>query len=282
MLERHAPPDAIILGCLTQARLAAADGKHGKALDLLSHLAKLGERRSLPRLGIIALAEQVRLHAARRQSDAAQIALQRLETLAATSDSWGDLSALITAQLELARATAALARFDWDAALVHYAVGEPLARNLRRARDVLSFRLIRAVAMQRLGQDGETVFAEALSLAGTLGLDGLLLETHHSLSEWKRSLGSTLPSSDDLILAQTPVLVPSVTAEQVHPSVLLTPKEREILAHLSANLSNKQIALALDVGEQTIKWHLKNLFGKLDAFSRQQVVARARMLGILG
>jgi LuxR family transcriptional regulator, maltose regulon positive regulatory protein len=35
------------------------------------------------------------------------------------------------------------------------------------------------------------------------------------------------------------------------------------------------------VGEETIKWHMKNLFAKLDAGTRKQVVSRARILGLL-
>ena len=65
------------------------------------------------------------------------------------------------------------------------------------------------------------------------------------------------------------------------PSMALTPKEREVLELLNRNLSNKEIALALQVGEETIKWHVKNLFTKLDAGTRKQVVARARILGLL-
>jgi LuxR family maltose regulon positive regulatory protein len=37
----------------------------------------------------------------------------------------------------------------------------------------------------------------------------------------------------------------------------------------------------MQVGEETIKWHVKNLFAKLDAGSRKQVVQRARLLGLL-
>ena len=60
----------------------------------------------------------------------------------------------------------------------------------------------------------------------------------------------------------------------------LTPKEREVLELLARNLSNKEIALAMQVGEETIKWHLKNLFGKLAAGNRKQVVRRAELLGL--
>jgi len=68
---------------------------------------------------------------------------------------------------------------------------------------------------------------------------------------------------------------------QTIDSTRLTPKEREVLGLLAHNLSNKEIGLALQVGEETIKWHLKNLFAKLDAGSRKQVVRRARILGLL-
>ena len=37
----------------------------------------------------------------------------------------------------------------------------------------------------------------------------------------------------------------------------------------------------MQVGEETIKWHVKNLFAKLDAGTRKQVVQRARILGLL-
>ena len=61
----------------------------------------------------------------------------------------------------------------------------------------------------------------------------------------------------------------------------LTPKEFEVLALLARRLSNKQISKALNVEPQTVKWHLKNLFSKLDASCRAQAVCRAATLGIL-
>jgi LuxR family maltose regulon positive regulatory protein len=64
-------------------------------------------------------------------------------------------------------------------------------------------------------------------------------------------------------------------------SMALTPKEREVLELLARNFSNKEIGLALQSGEETIKWHVKNLFAKLDAGTRKQVVSRARILGLL-
>jgi LuxR family maltose regulon positive regulatory protein len=62
---------------------------------------------------------------------------------------------------------------------------------------------------------------------------------------------------------------------------LLTPKEAHILGLLNGGMSNKGIARALEISEQTVKWHLKNLFAKLSAPSRQHAVGRGRLLGLI-
>jgi DNA-binding CsgD family transcriptional regulator len=69
--------------------------------------------------------------------------------------------------------------------------------------------------------------------------------------------------------------------ERRQASRTLTPKERSILLLLARNYSNKEIAKSIDVSDETVKWHLKNLFNKLDAGSRKHAVTRARSLGFL-
>ena len=54
-----------------------------------------------------------------------------------------------------------------------------------------------------------------------------------------------------------------------------------MLQLLAGSMSNKRIAQAMGISDETVKWHLKNLFGKLHAGTRKHVVDRARMLGIL-
>ena len=61
----------------------------------------------------------------------------------------------------------------------------------------------------------------------------------------------------------------------------LTPKERSILLLLARNYSNKEIAKSIAVSDETVKWHLKNLFNKLGAGSRKHAVTRARTLGFI-
>ena len=60
-----------------------------------------------------------------------------------------------------------------------------------------------------------------------------------------------------------------------------TPKELQVLRLLARSYTNKEIAISLEVSDQTVKWHLKQVFGKLAVGSRRQAVSRARALGVL-
>lgn len=66
------------------------------------------------------------------------------------------------------------------------------------------------------------------------------------------------------------------------PTYRLSRRERQILCLLREEMPNKRIALRLNVSVETVKWHLKNLYGKLHVKDRYHAVHRARMLGIEG
>lgn len=57
--------------------------------------------------------------------------------------------------------------------------------------------------------------------------------------------------------------------------VVLTEREREVLMLVARALSNRQIAVELDITEGTVKRHLRNIFGKLGAVSRIDAVNKA-------
>jgi two-component system, NarL family, nitrate/nitrite response regulator NarL len=57
-------------------------------------------------------------------------------------------------------------------------------------------------------------------------------------------------------------------------SVLLTPREVEVLAALGNGLSNKAAARQLGISPHTVKFHIESLFRKLDATSRAEAVAK--------
>lgn len=60
----------------------------------------------------------------------------------------------------------------------------------------------------------------------------------------------------------------------------LTPREKEILLHLSDGLSNKEIARALGISDGTVKLHVKSILRKLNARSRVEAAVMAIQQGI--
>ncbi|MFN0316176.1 MAG: LuxR C-terminal-related transcriptional regulator [Burkholderiales bacterium] len=63
-------------------------------------------------------------------------------------------------------------------------------------------------------------------------------------------------------------------------SLVLTPRQREILALLAQGHSNKEIGLRLDLAEITVKMHVSALFRALGVANRTQAVLAARRLGL--
>ncbi len=61
-------------------------------------------------------------------------------------------------------------------------------------------------------------------------------------------------------------------------SMMLTAREREIIAQLAEGLSNKEIAARLHIAIHTVKSHVHNILGKLSLRSRLEVVAHARSM----
>ena len=60
----------------------------------------------------------------------------------------------------------------------------------------------------------------------------------------------------------------------------LTPREREVMAHVVAGKLNKQIAADLGTSEQTIKVHRGRVMEKMEIESLADVVRAAERLGI--
>jgi FixJ family two-component response regulator len=60
----------------------------------------------------------------------------------------------------------------------------------------------------------------------------------------------------------------------------LTPRQREVMAHVVAGMPNKRIAFALGTTEQTIKFHRGHIMHKMGATSLAELVRTAAALGI--
>lgn len=61
----------------------------------------------------------------------------------------------------------------------------------------------------------------------------------------------------------------------------LTPRETQVLELLAEGLPNKAIAARLQISDQTVKFHVAAICGKLDATNRTDAVRRAVRRGLI-
>ena len=133
-----------------------------------------------------------------------------------------------------------------------------------------------------------TVFIYGLLLAiGAVGLQWLqyqmLVRTHPAeiymalFAAACMVLGGWLT----LRLRRRPAAAPLEVDPQAPARIGISERELEVLEHLAAGRSNKEIALRLEVSPNTVKTHVAKLFEKLGARRRTQAILRARELGVL-
>lgn len=60
----------------------------------------------------------------------------------------------------------------------------------------------------------------------------------------------------------------------LNPLAGLTERERQILESLSKGMTNQQLAEDFEISLNTVKFHLKNLYGKMGVENRSQAVAK--------
>nr|WP_217283626.1 LuxR C-terminal-related transcriptional regulator [Aquabacterium terrae] len=288
VLERSGLPETVLLAFRTLARIAAAAGAEHRALELLGALDAVGVARGLPRLRIASLAEQARLHARRYRSETCRALVEQIDALLAEPAQPGGRLWRRSVELlrEGAAAHAAIAAQAWRQALEPLQRADAMAQVLKLGRLHIELLGLRAFALDRCGERSANLLREATALAEAYGLMRVFADAHPALGDWvvqSAHAARTAAPGAATPLAAPPQAPPERPAPALRatPSLALTPKEREVLALLARNLSNKEIGLAMQVGEETIKWHMKNLFAKLDAGTRKQLVQRARILGLL-
>lgn len=69
--------------------------------------------------------------------------------------------------------------------------------------------------------------------------------------------------------------------EQPRPPEKLTETQLRVLHYLKAGLQNQEIASQLNISENTVKSHVKNLYDKLQVHNRTEAVNRGRDLGLI-
>lgn len=125
--------------------------------------------------------------------------------------------------------------------------------------------------------------ADAPALAEPEGFVRTFVEKGEPMADLLRQAGAqgTAPEYARRLLeafSRTPISVRPVSQPLVEP---LSDRELEVLRLLVDHRTNLEIAQELFISVNTVKTHLKNVYGKLSVHGRQEAVAEARELGLL-
>jgi LuxR family transcriptional regulator, maltose regulon positive regulatory protein len=142
----------------------------------------------------------------------------------------------------------------------------------------------RAVELADRGAGRLEVAAATVALARILHLRGDVEEARRAA----RNARSMLERCHDqgildggLTALERGALRTAVAANAPQAGEELTDRELAVLRLLPTELSRREIAAALYVSHNTVKTHVKGIYRKLDASSREDAVARARELGLV-
>lgn len=100
------------------------------------------------------------------------------------------------------------------------------------------------------------------------------------LERWRETVGTTAEAD---VARHADVLLAALQRDVVMPVAQpsLTQREAEILQEIGRGRSDKEIARTLRLSENTVKFHLKNLYAKLQVGRRIDAVQQARRRGIV-
>jgi LuxR family maltose regulon positive regulatory protein len=278
--------DAVIVAFLTQARLQRLRGDDSSALAILREGQDLGQRRNLPRVTFSLAAEECAdLARAERYEEARVVAARfdfnELPTPGGTSGLASDKALRAASRYLLRQSPKQVIE------ALNGAIESSQQRGL--AHRSVELLLVRALAHK---QDGEiqsalTDLHHALTLAAPRQYLRVFLDEGPELGSLVDALDlERLGSSPAAPLARRLQQAAGKPGSQGRSNGsglgdALTRREVSILKRLESGLSNKEIAEAIFVSEGTLKWHLHNVYSKLNVKNRSGAMARARTLGIV-
>jgi LuxR family maltose regulon positive regulatory protein len=181
---------------------------------------------------------------------------------------------------------------NWDEALEQINALLQVFEPWQRFQDVARLELLAAMTLDELGRKQEAIdkTQQSLLICQRLGLLRTVLDEGEKAHHLIKSVGDRIETdpmlnnyiqklSWDVESTQTRIEEKGATSLEPLEEALST-REAEILTLLGQSLTNKKIAISLSVTHETVKWHLKNIYGKLGVSSRDEAVARGRDLNL--
>lgn len=270
-------PEIYEIGFSLAADLAMVKGDRRAAEAVLVQGSEVARGRQAARAEFLFRAKAVRILAREERAQEAAAAVSELVRLQAGHAGllWAEQD-----EIALARGHAALVE---DARLVDLDALSALSRRATaqgRSRSALRADILRALVWFDLGRLDQAVdlIDGVLQRAQVDGHRRLFLDEGARMAALLRETLKRSQTRSSTIAAFLHELLASFS-DLTNPDErdrllgLLTPREREILRELSRDVPNKLIARALDLSENAVKFHLKNIYRKLGVIGRSMAIA---------
>jgi|GEM_PF-2283998 len=293
--------DPIICSHITHSRILSLAGDHEGALQILAEGEAFGKREACRRIIINMLSERVWLLLKMNRPEAAQQAandLYDIETVSEVADKI-PLSVWLDSyyQRDITRVRLALFNRDMNEALTLLAPHIDQAKRENRHYPLVNLLILKALVLNAQGKNKTALkyIVEAVSYAAA----GKLIRTFKDagseahellttcLGQWDLHAGMSNKPLDQGYLEKLKTSFSVAQDESEQDAEILenygslTHREKELIQHLSHGLKNKQLAQKLSLSENTIAWHLKNLYSKLGVSNRTAAANVARKLNKL-
>lgn len=296
LLNGASTMENIAIAYVTLSRIKSINGRFGEALQLLDYLHSVLEGGSHTRFLAQVCAEKMRLFLAqdnlqRARAVALEFGLQRLARSGewrrprAYDDAWERLgsayAALLIRQRSYDEARGILCSVRDSARDAGYIYRQaPLEAalagcNWHAGDSTAAFECLnRGFALTRGHGFSRGVFDEApatiqVIAAAVAGRKLRCALPTHYFCKFQDVLALSRPGS------------PPPSARPTLPLEPLTEREIDMLRLLAQGLSNHEISTRSRIALSTAKWHLKNVFAKLDVSTRTGAIARARQMRLI-
>jgi len=293
--------DPIICSHVTHSRTLSLAGDQEGALQVLAEGEAFGKREACTRIIINMLSERVFLLLKMERLEAAQQSANDLYSIEMVSGIAHETEQRVWLdsyyQRDITRVRLELFNHSIEHSLTLLAPHIDQAKREIRYYPLVNLLILKSLILNRQGKTKTALkhMVEAISYAAS----GQLVRTFKDagseayelvtacLGQWELHAGMSTREVDGDYLKKLKQSF-SVTQQDSQEDAVaienygtLTHREKELMLHLSHGLKNKQLAEKLSLSENTIAWHLKNLYSKLGVSNRTAAANVARKLNKL-
>jgi len=283
--------DYLAVAYVAMARIQDLRGRPEQAAALLDEAEGIGFANALPRLVRTVNWERVRRLLLAGDADRAQALAGRIRGAGnGLPEGWVPF-AEDTAGDAIGRARLAVHAGRPDDGLREVGRQLAIAQRTGRLRRQITLHALEAVAYVRKGSDevAGRYLQRALRLAERPGFVRPILDEGELVVPLLKKIYQGLPAEDDGFKSFVARLLDACGVDLrraeangcFQPLEPLTRREVDILVFLDNGVSNKEIARRILISENTVKFHLKNVYSKLAVTSRLQAINAARRMGLI-